>query len=452
MALFLSKRLIRFALLVGGFILLLVTLSNHDATKEYMPQTMDWSTFNPALSNIGTTISNTVMDAAGLQDQQERIKAEEVASNSNVQTPLTNENLDEAAQALQNADSAAGIADMSQNVMDFIKPSFENHGKRPKACFATLVRNSELNDLVNSIRKVQQRFNARYKYDWIFLNDDEFTEHFKKTVKEEIPGSVVKFGLIPKEMWSYPDYIDQSKAADTRVKMSDIIYGDSESYRHMCRFQSGFFWRHPLLDDYDWYWRVEPSINLYCDINFDVFQWMQDNEKVYGFTISIHEYLSTIPTLWKTSMDFFKANPEYVDKDNLMEFLSGDNGEHYNLCHFWSNFEIANLNLWRSPAYRAYFDTLDHAGGFFYERWGDAPVHSIAAAIMLPKDKIHYFPNIGYHHPPYDNCPIDDRTWADGNCDCEQKNDFTFKGYSCGKEYYDAQKLQRPANWEEFSH
>ncbi|MCQ4711893.1 hypothetical protein NE459_25310, partial [[Clostridium] innocuum] len=79
----------------------------------------------------------------------------------------------------------------------------------------------------------------------------------------------------------------------------------------------------------------------------------------------------------------------------------------YNLCHFWSNFEIAALDLWRSPAYSAYFDYLDHEGGFFYERWGDAPVHSIAAALFLPKDKIHYFSDIGYHHPPYDNCPLD---------------------------------------------
>jgi hypothetical protein len=36
----------------------------------------------------------------------------------------------------------------------------------------------------------------------------------------------------------------------------NIIYGGSLPYRHMCRFQSGFFWRQELLDDYDWYWRV----------------------------------------------------------------------------------------------------------------------------------------------------------------------------------------------------
>jgi alpha 1,2-mannosyltransferase len=35
-----------------------------------------------------------------------------------------------------------------------------------------------------------------------------------------------------------------------------IIYGGSLSYRQMCRFQSGFFFRNHLLDEFDWYWRV----------------------------------------------------------------------------------------------------------------------------------------------------------------------------------------------------
>jgi hypothetical protein len=48
-----------------------------------------------------------------------------------------------------------------------------------------------------------------------------------------------------------------------------------------------------------------------------------------------------------------------------------------------------------------YFDYLDKAGGFFYERWGDAPVHSIAAALFLPFEKIHYFYDIGYRHEPF---------------------------------------------------
>ena len=367
-------------------------------------------------------------------------------NNNNIAIPenhqvTQNENMEQPETGISKVDPS--------DTMGFISLSFKNKGKRPKACFVTLVRNSELHGIVSSIRLVEKKFNARFKYDWIFLNDEPFTKEFKETITREV-SSTVKFGLIPKEHWSYPDFIDQEKAAQTRKDMANIIYGASESYRHMCRYQSGFFWRHPLLDDYDWYWRVEPDIKIYCDINYDVFQWMQDNEKVYGFTITIHEYVDTIKTLWETSMNFFKQHPDYLARDNLMKFISDDGGKTYNLCHFWSNFEIANLNLWRSPAYRQYFDYLDHAGGFFYERWGDAPVHSIAAALLLPKDKLHYFSDIGYYHVPYDNCPLDPVVWKENNCECDQRNDFTFRSYSCGKEYFDAAGLQKPDGWEKY--
>ena len=44
-----------------------------------------------------------------------------------------------------------------------------------------------------------------------------------------------------------PEWIDQYKAKKVREDMAQrkIIYGDSVSYRHMCRFESGFFFRQP---------------------------------------------------------------------------------------------------------------------------------------------------------------------------------------------------------------
>jgi hypothetical protein len=33
----------------------------------------------------------------------------------------------------------------------------------------------------------------------------------------------------------------------------------------------------------------------------------------------------------------------------------------------WSNFEVADMNFWRGPAYTAFFEYLDSKGGFYYE-------------------------------------------------------------------------------------
>lgn len=273
----------------------------------------------------------------------------------------------------------------------------------------------------------------------MFLNEKPFDAQFKK-VTTALTSGKAKYGLIPEEHWSFPEWIDQEKAKAVREDMvsplqlsrkgllfrllfqkcaflfllsvalanSDcfafqaqrkIIYGDSISYRHMCRYESGFFFRHELLLDYEYYWRVEPSIELFCDVDYDVFRFMAENKKKYGFVLSLYEYVETIPTLWESVKNFTKEHPEYVHKNNAMGFLSDDGGETYNHCHYWSNFEVGSLEFWRDKPYMDFFEKLDTDGGFFYERWGDAPVHSIAASLLLDKSEIHFFEDIAYGTP-----------------------------------------------------
>lgn len=324
-------------------------------------------------------------------------------------------------------------------------------GEKEKACFVTLARNSDLYGLLRAIQSVEDRFNKKFQYDWVFLNDEEFNDEFKRLTSSLVSGET-KYGLVPKEHWSYPDFIDQEKAAACRKKMTDdgIIYGWSESYRFMCRYESGLFFKHPLMDDYDWYWRVEPDVEFFCDIDFDVFKFMRDNNKKYAFTISIFEYLGTIPTLWDTTVDFMKENPELIHPNNMMDFISDDDGTSYNLCHFWSNFEIASLDFYRGEAYTKYFEYLDKAGGFFYERWGDAPVHSIAVSLLMDRSEIHHFDQIAYYHPPFYSCSVDDETRIKNKCSCNPADDFTWQGYSCTGRYYKINNLEKPDGWFEY--
>ncbi|KAF2771573.1 glycosyl transferase [Teratosphaeria nubilosa] len=322
-------------------------------------------------------------------------------------------------------------------------------GKRMNATFVTLARNGDVWEISRSIRQVEDRFNHKYNYDWVFLNDAEFDETFKK-VTSALTSGKTRYGKIDSEHWGFPDFIDQEKAKKVREDMHErkIIYGDSISYRHMCRYESGFFFRHPLMNDYEWYWRVEPSIELYCDISYDPFEFMAKEGKKYSFVLSLYEYVETIPTLWDSVKKYMKAHPEHIAENNSMEFLSDDGGNTYNHCHFWSNFEIGNLNWLRSKAYIDFFEALDKDGGFFYERWGDAPIHSIAAGIMLPKEQIHFFNDIAYYHVPFTHCPTGEDIRLKNRCHCNPKDNFDWNGYSCTKRYYELHKMPLPEGYE----
>ena len=97
----------------------------------------------------------------------------------------------------------------------------------------------------------------------------------------------------------------------------------------------------------------------------------------------------------------------------------------------WSNFEVGDLNWLRSKAYTDYFESLDQDGGFFYERWGDAPVHSIAAGLLLKKEELHFFNDIAYYHVPFTHCPTGEKLRTELRCHCNPKDNFDWKGYSC---------------------
>ncbi|KAG0271372.1 alpha 1,2-mannosyltransferase 2.4.1 [Linnemannia exigua] len=287
-----------------------------------------------------------------------------------------------------------------------------NSTPRANAAFVVLLQNKDLHDMRKTMQNLEAVFNRKHGYPYVFLNDVPFTEHFKTHIR-----------LIPREHWSYPSFVNKTQAALNRQDMENrnVPYGESESYRHMCRYMSGFIFRHEMVQEYDYYWRVEPGVSFSCDLlDIDPFMLMKTKRYKYGFTIALPEFVDTIPTLWDTVKRFRKQHPEHISRRNSLEWISYDKGDTYNNCHFWSNFEIVDASFFRSKAYLDFFQFLDDTGGFFYERWGDAPVHSIAAALMLDRREIHFFNEIGYRHGMYEHCPESPELQL--KCACDPKD------------------------------
>lgn len=74
---------------------------------------------------------------------------------------------------------------------------------------------------------------------------------------------------------------------------------------------------------------------------------MKDNDYKYGWTLSLTEYKETIPTLWKTTQEFMDKNPDYIVKgdESILPWITDDDYENYNGCHFWSNFEVSKTAI-----------------------------------------------------------------------------------------------------------
>ncbi|PYI11118.1 glycosyl transferase [Aspergillus sclerotiicarbonarius CBS 121057] len=321
-------------------------------------------------------------------------------------------------------------------------PVEKTDAPRANAAFVVLARNKEIDGVVQSLKSIERHFNRWFHYPYVFLNDGDFDDAFKDTVKN-YTSAPVEFGKIDDSMWGYPDWVDHEVAKEGVRKQGDaaIMYGGMESYHHMCRFYSGHFYKHPLLMKYEWYWRLEPEIKYFCDITYDPFIKMAEANKTYGFTIAVKELRETVPNIFRYASAYKRKHnlaskglwemflekpeeeepkPEEEKQEKLPEEIlqnePGENtvpdvdpeameGEKYNMCHFWSNFEIARLDFFRSKEYEEFFDMMDKSGGFWMERWGDAPIHSLAAGVLLSPGDIHYFRDFGYRHTTIQHCP-----------------------------------------------
>jgi mannosyltransferase len=128
-------------------------------------------------------------------------------------------------------------------------------------------------------------------------------------------------------------------------------------------------------------------VDFHCAITYDPFREMARHDKVYGFTIALPEQPATCPTLfremadWKEhnrvpTTDLWKAilSPTWMPwpfREWMSWFSHRDrNGDGWNMCHYWSNFEIADLDFFRSEAYQDLVEHLDSTGKFYYERVG----------------------------------------------------------------------------------
>ena len=58
-------------------------------------------------------------------------------------------------------------------------PSLGHYSPKPRAALISLVRNSELPGLMQSMRQLEYRWNRKYNYPWIFFNDEPFSDEFK---------------------------------------------------------------------------------------------------------------------------------------------------------------------------------------------------------------------------------------------------------------------------------
>ncbi|KAI9020844.1 nucleotide-diphospho-sugar transferase [Phycomyces nitens] len=344
-------------------------------------------------------------------------------------------------------------------VLDWEHVTRQGQDIRVKAAFVVVVQESDVYGLRATMRDIELRFNKAHGYPWVIMSERPFTPIFRKWIKASAQ-SPVYFGQALSDEWNEPIWINTKIAEKVAVKMANkkVAHGESMSWRKMTRYNAGFLAHHPLLKDTEFYWKVQPGARYQCNIDGDPFEMMKRDDKKLAFALTGYESESTMQNFWRVVRTYIEKNKESILPSNQTIYpwildrnipdetyafaLQGQMGEYwgeFNECVVWNNFMIVSLEFLRSKPYTMFFHHMDKTGGFFYERWGDAPFQTVAAALFLKRDQVHYMKDLGYGSSIGSNCPTKLDTHSRLQCTCNIHTSLAASSLSCTPAFIEMQ-------------
>ncbi|CAO3567423.1 unnamed protein product [Mortierella alpina] len=278
--------------------------------------------------------------------------------------------------------------------------------KRANGVLVILTREEEVQATREIVRQIEDRFNLHRHYPWIVLSPIPLTEGSIARIKRLSKGAGMTFGTIPREQWRLPKWIEAAKVLQgDHEKMKLGLDRTALETRHRWRYMSGFLARHPLLDGYEFLWRVEPGMEVFCDLADDPMLAMEKSGHLFAWSLSETVRDAGVPGAWSLIKRFKETHPDLVPKANDEAFLKREEGDVYTGCTYGVQNSIARVDFLRSPEYLAYFTFVDRHGPIYYEKWTDATVMTIGLSLLAPRNATVHFEQNGWSFGGQSYCP-----------------------------------------------
>lgn len=260
-------------------------------------------------------------------------------------------------------------------ILDQIKANW-NHSQKSYAAFYYLIKRTRVDDLIRSLQELYVNFNHQYLYPVILFHESDMKQYLGK-IKRSTTNPI----FFQQVLFTLPKFLNRE------VQMKLPCPG-AIGYRHMSRFHAKTVYEYPIICNFDYLFRLDDDSHITQPIDFDIFKFMRDNDIQYGYRLAHYDLDVCTEGLWEATSCFVKLKhiePTFYDKWPRPKI-------------FYNNFEISKTSFWLSPEYQRFINFIDQLGGIFYNRWGDAPIKSLAVSLFLNQSQIHCFKRIGYQH------------------------------------------------------
>ncbi|KAJ2710668.1 hypothetical protein H4R19_003637 [Coemansia spiralis] len=262
----------------------------------------------------------------------------------------------------------------------------------PEGCLVFVTRTSSLTKVRRTMFDVEQRFNYRFRYPYIFLGEHSFSPEFQVAVRYASSGSV-RFGLAD-DWW-------EGSAAPWASRME--------------RYWAAPFARHPALAGCRFAWRLEPGSHHTCDVDQDPFALMRSRNLSYAFAVTYDAPPEPSPA---RLLPLLAHALNGSSRTNSLSWLwNADSHGATMRCQFLTNSELVDLHFVRSREYQDMFAAVDRGEGGLDGQWSDVSLRSLAVASLLDQRQVAWLDGAGYTHDDLHNCP--GTTHRQMQCHCD---------------------------------
>ncbi len=263
-----------------------------------------------------------------------------------------------------------------------------------KNCILYLVRTSpdDLMMLNKSLGLVDAHVlpSIKGETDIILFHEKSFNQPYRDKVRP-MKNSNVLFQEIEFTLPVYPGEI-KKKIPELYPHPTHNHPGFGIGYRHMCDFFAGSLYEQSLLQNYEYYLRLDTDSFILSKIPYDIFEWMKAHRCEYGFIeLALQQdHPKVIEGLWNETRQWLHDNDikTYIPFDTISEGRM-----------FYTNFELGKVSSFSEGSdYYRFYRFIRSTGNIFIKRWGDAPLKFIGVSLFINPKAIRPVHGFRYQH------------------------------------------------------
>ena len=256
--------------------------------------------------------------------------------------------------------------------------------KKNVICYLSKSDDKTINNLKTSLKKLYSNYKCIYNSDVIVFIENDFSYDIINELEKLYNN--LKFKRI--ELNSSKNFnIDNIEFEDGRLEFKI-------GYRHMC--QLFFSEIYSYIQDYEWYMRLDTDSFIESPIEYDLFDYLDKNNKIYGYTAELAEWPPVVIGMGEFFINLVrKHNLKLTFFNKLIE------NDRYNLRQIYNNFEIIKVSYFENELVQLLVNEINKSGNIYKKRWGDSPLRTFVLSLTVDSSEIHKFNDFDYMHSAY---------------------------------------------------